>query len=310
MQTTRRQWLTTGMQAAGLALGCGFLPAVGSPSSQTGAEAAEPESKAERQSLVIGCFNRPWSAGSYDDALAGMQTAGFRVTGLLGDHKGELFTSPDATPAYLDRLAERITSRGLSLVVGWLRTRHDIPYEESFTQARKQIDHAQRLGVKFMLTVGVDPPAQFEHYYRVLAATAAYAAERRIQIVLKPHGGCSLAADEILRCVERVGHANFRVWFDAGNIVHYSDKDPVIEAGRLAKLVTGFCAKDCAGPKGDVMLAFGSGKVQFAGVLAQLREAGFAGPVMVECCAGKTLDEITAGASANREYLEKLIRGT
>lgn len=197
-------------------------------------------------------------------------------------------------------------SRELTLVVGWLRTKHEIPVEESIADSRKQIDHAQRLGVKYMLTVGVDPQNQFEHFYRVIAATAEYAQERRIQIVLKPHGGCSLSAKEILHCVERVGHENFRIWFDAGNIVHYSEHDPVVEARQLAPLVTGFCAKDCAGPKGDVMLPFGTGKVMFADVFTKLQAASFSGPVMVECCGGKTLAEITSGARANREYLEKL----
>ena len=49
--------------------------------------------------------------------------------------------------------------------------------------------------------------------------------------------------------------------------------------------VSGFCAKDCAEPKGDVMIQFGAGKVDFAGVFGVLKSAGFNGPIMVECCA-------------------------
>jgi len=272
------------------------------------ASAADPLPKLRPSEWDIGCFNRPWGAGSYDDALAGIQAAGFRLTGLLGDHKGEPFTSADATTEYLDRLKDRVAARGLTLIVGWLKTRHDIPLVESITNAQKQIDHAKRLGLKYMLTVGVDPPDQFEHFYKVMAVAAEYARQRQIQIVLKPHGGCSLASNEILRCLERVEHENFRVWFDAGNIIHYSDQDPVVEASRLAPWITGFCAKDCIGPKGVVMLRFGEGKVPFADVFAKLKPSDFSGPVMVECCGGKTLAEITAGARANREYLEKLFR--
>lgn len=307
MRITRRQLLKSGNTAA-MAIASGLSLSGELFRSLPSVIAADPQQKLKPTEWDIGCFNRPWGAGSYDEALAGIQAAGFRLTGLLGDHKGEPFTSAEATNEYLDRLKDRITSRGLTLVVGWLRTRHDISIDESIANARKQIDHAQRLGVKFMLTVGVDPSDQFEHFYKVMAVTAEYAQRRQIQIVLKPHGGCSLSSTEILRCLERVGHENFRVWFDAGNIVHYSDQDPAAEANRLAPWVTGFCAKDCAGHKGDVMLPFGEGKVQFADVFAKLKAAGFAGPVMVECCGGKTLAQVTSGARANREYLEKLFR--
>lgn len=307
MGMTRRELLDSGRVAA-IAIASGLSSAGNLFDSTPEVLAAEQVKKLKPTEWEIGCFNRPWSAGSYDDALAGIQAAGFRLTGLLGDHKDEPFTSADATTDYLDRLKDRIASRGLTLIVGWLRTRHDVAVDESIANARKQIDHAQRLGVKFMLTVGVDPPEQFEHFYKVMATTAEYAQQRQIQIVLKPHGGCSLAATEILRCLERVGHENFRVWFDAGNIIHYSDQNPVVEASRLARWVTGFCAKDCSGPKGNVMLPFGDGKVPFADVFAKLKAGEFTGPVMVECCGGMTIAEITAGARANREYLEKLFR--
>jgi sugar phosphate isomerase/epimerase len=307
MQMTRRQLLKSSHTTA-IAIASGFSLCETLFDSIRTINAAESQPKLKPADWEIGCFNRPWGAGTYDEALAGMQAAGFRVTGLLGDHKGEPFTSAEATAEYLDRLKDRIAAHGLKLIVGWLRTRHDVAVDESIANARKQIDHAQRLGVKFMLTVGVDPPEQFEHFYKVMAATAAYAEQRQIQIVLKPHGGCSLAATEILRCLERVGHDNFRVWFDAGNIVHYSDQDPVVEASRLTRWVSGFCAKDCSGRKGDVMLQFGDGKVRFADVFTKLKAAEFAGPVMVECCGGKTLNEIASGARANREYLEKLFR--
>ena len=40
----------------------------------------------------IGCFNRPWSRWTYDEALEGITAAGFRLTGFLGDHADEPFT--------------------------------------------------------------------------------------------------------------------------------------------------------------------------------------------------------------------------
>ncbi len=87
-------------------------------------------------------------------------------------------------------------------------------------------------------------------------------------------------------------------------------KDPIEELKPIVQYVTGFCAKDCAEPKGDVMIQFGAGKVDFAGVFQVLKSAGFNGPIMVECCAvGETPEATGANARANREFLEKVLAG-
>lgn len=254
----------------------------------------------------IGCFNRPWSQWSYDEALDGMKAAGFRQIGMLGDHKGEPFIYPEATPDYLDNLKKRIEARGLSVIFGRMQTRHDISLEEATANAHKQIDNAARLNLKYLMALGVDKPEEYDHFYRLMTNAAAYASTHHIQLVFKPHGGCTASAEEILRCLEKVNHPNFRLWYDAGNIIHYTGKDPVADVERVARSVTGFCAKDCAKPKGEVMLQFGEGKVDFGGVFHKLKAVGFKGPVMIECCAGQTPEEVTKNARANRLFLERL----
>ena len=122
-----------------------------------------------------------------------------------------------------------------------------------------------------MLTFGVDKPEHYENFYRLMADAAAQTDKRGIQLVLKPHGGGSGASEEILRCLEKVAHANFKIWYDAGNIIYYTGKDPLAELEPIAKHVTGFCAKDCAAPKGEVMSQFGTGKVDFKAVFAKLK---------------------------------------
>jgi sugar phosphate isomerase/epimerase len=177
----------------------------------------------------MGCFNRPWGRWTYDEALDGMRTAGFTLTGLLGAHRDEPFLMPEATGAYLEALRGRIQARGLSVIVAGLH----LPRGQSLAAAkaiiRAQIDHARPLGVKYMLSMGEDHPAMYEQYYRVMRDAAAYAADFGMNVVIKPHGGLSASAAEILRCVDRVSHANFRVWYDAGNIVHYTGLDPVAD---------------------------------------------------------------------------------
>ena len=140
-----------------------------------------------------------------------------------------------------------------------------------------------------------------------MADAAAYGKERGLKLALKPHGGSSGASDEIIRSIKAINHPNFSIWYDAGNIIYYTGKDPVEELTPIAKRVTGFCAKDCGAPKGDVMIQFGEGKVDFGRVCKGLKAGGFSGPVMVEGVkVGATPEETGANARANREFLEKV----
>ena len=254
----------------------------------------------------IGCFNRPWAKWGYDVTLDSVKAAGYGLTGLLTRSKTEPFTGDDATPEYLAALKKKIADHGLSVNMAALRSRHNIPVEDSIKEVRKQLDNAKFLSLEYMLTFGVDKADQYENYYQVMADAAAYAQDKGIKLVMKPHGGGSGAAEEILRCLEKVKHANFKIWYDAGNIIYYTGKDPVAELEPIVQHVTGFCAKDCGGVKSEVMIQFGDGKVDFQGVFKKLKGAGFNGPVMVECCAIGATPEVTAeNARKNLEFLER-----
>jgi sugar phosphate isomerase/epimerase len=263
---------------------------------------------AEKPDWPIGCFNRAWTQWSYDEALDGIKTAGYKLTGFLTGQRGEAFTSSAATPDYLDRLKKRLTQRGLTANMTVIRFRPEAALAENIADLRKQIENAARMELEFMLTFGVDKPEHYENFYRLMADAAAQGEKRNVRIVLKPHGGGSGASEEILRCLDKVAHPNFKIWYDAGNIIYYTGKDPVAELEPIAKHVTGFCAKDCAAPKGEVMSQFGTGKVDFKAVFAKLKSTGFHGPIMVEGIkVGATPADTTANAKANREFLEKVL---
>jgi sugar phosphate isomerase/epimerase len=190
--------------------------------------------------------------------------------------------------------------------MGALRSRHDISLEDSISEVHKQIDNARFLSLKYLMTFGVDKPEEFAHYLKVISNAAGYAQDKEIRLVMKPHGGISGSSSEILSVIKQVNHRNFSIWYDAGNIIHYTGKDPVAEIDAIAQHITGFCAKDCGELKGDVMIQFGAGKVDFVAVFKKLKAAGFKGPVMVECCkVGSTPEDTAANARANREFLER-----
>lgn len=269
------------------------------------------EVQAKGVNWQIGCFNRPWTKWPFDQTLSAIKAAGFKTTGLLTRTKEEPFVGADATQEYLAGLKSRIAASGLSANMGALRSRHDIPLEDSIREVRKQIDNAWFLSLQYVLSFGADKPEEFAHYAKVMSDAAAYAQDKGIKLAMKPHGGISGASDEILRVIKAVNHRNFSIWYDAGNIIYYTGKDPVAEIDPIVQHVTGFCAKDCGEIKGDVMIQFGSGKVDFPSLFKKLKSAGFNGPLMVECCkVGQTAEETMANARENREFLERALVST
>jgi len=273
-------------------------------------------------SWPIGCFNRPWMQkfGSepqplstsqpanwgFDAALKGIKDAGFLIAGLLTPMPQEPFIGADASDDYLAGLKKRIAESGLTATMGSLRVNFSPSLDEAIQQIRRQIDHAQFLSLEWLLTFGVDKKEDYGNYCRAMADAADYAQERKIKLVLKPHGGSSGASEEIIRCLKDVGRPNFKIWYDAGNIIYYTGKDPVEELKPIARYVTGFCAKDCAALHSDVMIQFGAGKVDFSAVYSELKQAGFDGPTFIECAGGKTFHEVTDDARANRVFLERI----
>ncbi|MEP7270578.1 MAG: sugar phosphate isomerase/epimerase family protein [Acidobacteriota bacterium] len=261
-----------------------------------------------RTNWEIGCFNRPWTKWPFDQTLKEIKAAGYKSTGLLTRTKDEPFNGPAASPEYLESLKQRIKASGLTVNLAALHSRHSIPLEESILEVRKQIDNARFLSSRYIMSFGTDKAEEFDHYIKVMSDAAAYAQEKGVRLVMKPHGGISGASSEILRVIKEVNHRNFSIWYDAGNIIYYTGKDPVAEIAPIAKHISGFCAKDCGSLKGDVMIQFGTGKVDFPAVFKMLKTSGFSGPVMVECCqVGETPEATSANARANLEFLEKIL---
>src|SRR6266542_867844 len=147
----------------------------------------------------IGCFNRPWTKWSFDETLKQIKAAGYKSTGLLSRTREEPFIGADATPEYLENLKKRIAANGLAANMGALRSRHNIPLEDSIREVRKQIDNAKFLSLKYVLSFGADNPEEFAHYYKVMSDASAYAEEKGVKLAMKPHGGISGSAEEILR---------------------------------------------------------------------------------------------------------------
>ena len=148
-------------------------------------------------------------------------------------------------------------------------------------------------------------------YYGAIADCCDYAAEKKLGLTIKPHGGLNATGPQLRKAVEKVHHKNFTVWYDAGNILYYSDGklNPVDDAAAVDGLVTGWCIKDYRHPK-QVDVTPGEGQVDFRAVFGRLKKGGFTGgPLIVETLSPGDLPQLLAEAKKARRFVETLIHG-
>jgi sugar phosphate isomerase/epimerase len=293
----------------------------------------------------IGCHTRPFSRfrPGHDELLDAIKGAGYQSADMIrasvpvaapagaapapaGQRGGAAMTP--VTPESIAVLKQKLAARGLTTTIANLTVPTAVPLAEAITAVRQQISDAHALGQTSALYLGMEREDQYVHVTRVLSDAAAYGKERGVQIAIKHHHGLNNTSGELVGWVRQVNHPNFGIFLDPGNVIYYTGKDPVAALEIIGPYVTGVVAKDCAGPhflerevgappfgsanpdpRGDeVMIQFGTGKVDFAGVFTKLKSLGFSGPIMVEGTAvGATLQETIANARANREFLEKVV---
>jgi sugar phosphate isomerase/epimerase len=278
---------------------------------------------------------------NHDDLLDAIKAAGYTSVDMLSiappvargaapaggtptppPQRGPAAVSPEMVSA----LKEKLVARGMVSTVCSLSIRTDVALADAVTAARQQITNAHALGQKFALYLGLEKESLYIHATKVLADAAAFGKERGVQVAIKQHHGLNNTGGELVGWVRQVNHPNFGIFHDAGNVIYYTAKDPVAQLEIVGPYVIGVVAKDCLGPhfqereagapsfgssvpdpRGDeVMIQFGTGKVDFAGMFKKLKTYGFNGPIFVEGTAvGETVQETIANARANREFLEK-----
>jgi sugar phosphate isomerase/epimerase len=261
---------------------------------------------------LVGCYTRPWDQFPLEEALDGIAEAGYQWAGLMtAKGKSWVVITPETTDAEAGRIGQQVRQRGLQVcsVYG------DFSVEESLAKGRAQlrrlIDHAAACGSPELLLGGTGVPELYDPYYRAIAEECEHALTRRVGLTIKPHGGLNATGAACRAAIERVGHPNFRLWYDPGNILYYSDgaRDPLQDVLDVDGLVVGMSVKDFRAPK-EVLLTPGTGQVQFAPLFARLRLGGFVrGQLVVECTARGDFAAVTREARAARLFVERLAHG-
>ncbi len=294
---TRRDFLGHSLRlgAAGLAASC---------------KAASTMASAVGDRWQIGCYTRPWAKYDYRVAFDAIAEAGFKYAGLMtAKSKNNLVISVETTLEEAELVGREARNRGLKIpsVYGG-----GIPVEKSLEAGieglKKLIDNCAACGAGNLMMGGIGDEKLYDAYYKAIAECCDYAAEKKVGISVKPHGGLIATGPQCRKTIEMVNHKNFRIWYDPGNIYYYSDGklDPVTEAASVDGLVVGMCIKDYKDPK-SVELTPGTGRVDFPAVLARLKKGGFTGgPLVVECLEPGDLEHTLAEAKKARLFVEGL----
>lgn len=259
----------------------------------------------------IGCYTRPFDQHEPLVALDAIAEAGYRHAGLMTAKTKEWVIIHVATPVEeAAKLGEEVRKRGLTLVSVYAG---EFPVAESVEAGirglRRLIDNCAAAGSPGLLLAGIADEALYKPYFKVVGECCAYAAEKKVVLSIKPHGGKNATGPQCREAVELVGQKNFRLWYDPGNIFYYSDGklDPVDDAPTVDGLVCGMSVKDYRHPK-EVLVTPGTGKVNFPAVLARLRKGGFErGPLVVECVERGELKTEIEEARKARRFLEELM---
>ncbi len=258
----------------------------------------------------IGCYTRPWAKFQYQQAFAAIAKAGFRYVGLMSTMRASrlVITAADSVQ-YCKQVGQEANKSGLSVVsvyggalpVGQGRKR-------CAEALRRLIDNCAAASSPSLLLGGVRRKEHVDPYYGAIEECCDYAAERKVELALKPHGGLNATGPQCKKLIERVNHPNFRLWYDPGNVFFYSEgkTDPAWDSESVSAVVTGMCVKDYVHP-GDVLVTPGTGQVDFAAVMAHLRAGGFtSGPLVVETLKAGGPDELLLEAVKARKFVEEL----
>lgn len=232
----------------------------------------------------IGCFTRPWVKEEYTTAFDAIAEAGFKYCGFMTTKHGYIIT----TKSSLDDAAkagEEAKKRGLGVLAAWAAGVSVAKgVEDGVAGLKHLIDNANAAACGTLLIGGTTKQDEYDNYYKMVAECCDYAAEKKVALVIKPHGGLNSTGEQCKHTVEKIANKNFHLWYDPGNIYYYSDgqRNPVDDAPSAAGVVSGMCVKDFKPPK-NVDVTPGEGQVDFPKVFQALKAGGFtSGPLVIE----------------------------
>jgi sugar phosphate isomerase/epimerase len=265
--------------------------------------------------LTIGSTTRPYAGLSYAEAFARIGKAGYTDVAIFANQVGDAKVIPigtETTPGEVAAVKKAVADAGVnpSMLLG--RANLDKGLDGAVADYKKLLDNAAALGTRWILELGTGKEEFYEIYPKVMRQAAEHAASLGVGISLKPHGGISLTARELVDLCGVVDHPSFLISYDPGNIIYYTKGEvrPESEVGEVASLTSTAIIKDCVihgDGRPDVNVTAGDGLVEFDTVLSGLIKGGFNGPLYVECVGSSAPDDVDRDLAFTLGYVNGIL---
>ena len=260
--------------------------------------------------LTIGCTTRPYNALTFAGACERIAKAGYTDVAVFA-HDKQMPVDSNSSKQQIAEARKAAEDVGLAPSMLLARTHLELGLDEAVADYKRLIDNAAELGTKWLLELGTSKEEFYADYPELMRQAAPHAAQAGVGISLKPHGGISLTANELIDLHGKVNHPAFGLSYDPGNIIFYTKGEvrPESEVDLVASRTTTLIIKDCSldGEKPDVAITAGDGLVDFPRVLSGLTQGGFRGPMYVECVGGKVDPQIDRDTAFTLGYVKGML---
>ncbi len=263
--------------------------------------------------LTIGCTTRPYAGLPYAEAYERIAAAGYTDVAVFAN-AGQVPVQSESTPEEVAAVRKAAADAGVvpSMLIGG--TKLDLGLDAAVDEYKRLIDNTAALGTTWLLDCGTNKEEHYEDYFELMRRTASHAEQAGVNLTMKPHGGVSLTAEDLIGANEKMDHPAFGICFDPGNIIYYTlgERRPETDVAEVASTVSTGIIKDCVvvDGKADVMVTPGDGLVDFYTVLSGLVGGGFDGPLYVECVSGKTPEAVDRDIAFALGYVRGILTAT
>jgi sugar phosphate isomerase/epimerase len=263
----------------------------------------------------------PYSRFSFDTALAGIASAGFRyvawgTTHVEGGKQVPIITS-DAGTDRARELAKKCRDRGLEPVMMFSGVYPEA--KNALEVLKNRARQASAAGIGQVLTFGHTRGGNRKLWVERFKELGPLAKDQGVMIVVKQHGGETGTGAVCAEITREVDHSSIQVNYDAGNVMDYLRLSParVLEDLRAcAAHLRSFCIKDHRDfPPPHADCGPGLGEIDHYRLL---HPVAFTGLTMPLCCENifaprlprpTTAKGVDALARRAREFLEIVIGG-
>jgi sugar phosphate isomerase/epimerase len=291
----------------------------GAPLLRTSAAAEPvPTDKGQPTDFQIACMTLPYSQVPFARALAGIKQAGYRYIAWGTTHNDETgqtrpVIAPDAPPAEAKEIAARCRDAGLEPVMmfSMIYPEHD----DAPKVLAQRVRQAAAAGIPQVLTFGHTEGGKAEVWLKRFRELGPFAADHKVLVVVKQHGGTTGTGEACAKIVREVNHPAIQVNYDAGNVMDYLNVDPLPDLEKCVDVVRSFCIKDHRNWPRDEDCGPGFGEIDHYRLLGQV---AFTGRKLPLCCENifaplvpRPADPagIDTLARRAREFLEVVIQG-